>query len=578
MSHLFSASRTAHLPKTKLFQRPIRRLSLDEQCELSYQRARAIAQQYALTAHDVLTLSEKFWELHMDNVAMMDGAAITLLTIQYNLAAGTLAPFAMKRPELRPLLQRILNFDVSAQFLLTEVSHGLDAMNLETTATLLPNGEFDLNSPNEGAAKYMPPTGPYGGVPRVAIVFARLIVNNEERGLRPFVVALGDGKQMCKGVTSRLLPIRAGSKPVDHALTTFNHVRLPPSALLGKLEKPADARINFMTCIWRVTVGSLALSALAVPTVAVGTHIAARYSMRRTITGPTGQPFSIWNFRTQQLPIVRALAQVYVMKAHALEAIRMFKDTDIDVRTRMGIAASVKAAMIQHTQSSLFALSERCGAHGLFEHNQIIATQLEMRGVGIAEGDVLALSIRLATELLLGRYEMPEPRYPDCLLARHEAGLFAECRAEMSKLGSHRGEAFNRLMLPMCQPLVEAIGHRMAYEAAVDAQVPQHLLDVYENSVVKMDAAWYAEHAGVGRWAQAEMEERAATAALPYFEQDLEAVGAAPFATAPIVTKDSWDSFVRDLDCYQGDAEVELVSSPIPIQRLPEERMVHARL
>lgn len=76
----------------------------------------------------------------------MDGAATTLLTIQYNLAAGTLAPFAFKRPELQPILKKIMDLFFSAQFLLSEVGHGLDSPNLETTATLLPTGEFDLHT------------------------------------------------------------------------------------------------------------------------------------------------------------------------------------------------------------------------------------------------------------------------------------------------------------------------------------------------------------------------------------------------------------------------------------------------
>ena len=42
---------------------------------------------------------------------------------------------------------------MSAQFLLTEVGHGLDAKNLETAATLLPDGTFDLHTPNANAAK-----------------------------------------------------------------------------------------------------------------------------------------------------------------------------------------------------------------------------------------------------------------------------------------------------------------------------------------------------------------------------------------------------------------------------------------
>ena len=58
-------------------------------------------------------LRPKFWALHSDLVAPLDGAAFTLITIQYNLAAGTLGPHAFKRPELRPLLQQIMDFDVS---------------------------------------------------------------------------------------------------------------------------------------------------------------------------------------------------------------------------------------------------------------------------------------------------------------------------------------------------------------------------------------------------------------------------------------------------------------------------------
>ena len=36
---------------------------------------------------------------------------------------------------------------------MTEVGHGLDITNLETTATLQPSGEFLLNTPTAQAAK-----------------------------------------------------------------------------------------------------------------------------------------------------------------------------------------------------------------------------------------------------------------------------------------------------------------------------------------------------------------------------------------------------------------------------------------
>lgn len=43
---------------------------------------------------------------------------------------------------------------------MTEVGHGLDIANLETTATLLPSGDFILNTPTPSAAKYVVRTLP----------------------------------------------------------------------------------------------------------------------------------------------------------------------------------------------------------------------------------------------------------------------------------------------------------------------------------------------------------------------------------------------------------------------------------
>lgn len=48
----------------------------------------------------------------------------------------------------------------------------------------------------------MPPTVP-AGLPTVAVVWAKLLVDGEDRGVRPFLVPLNDGKTMCAGVTSR---------------------------------------------------------------------------------------------------------------------------------------------------------------------------------------------------------------------------------------------------------------------------------------------------------------------------------------------------------------------------------------
>jgi acyl-CoA oxidase len=105
--------------------------------------------------------------------------AFIIATIHVNLCIGTLSHFVNKHPDLLDLLTKLLKFDVCGQFMLTEIGHGLDAPNLETTATLQADGSFDLHTPNKAASKAIPPTTPYCGIPRVAKVFARLIVHGK---------------------------------------------------------------------------------------------------------------------------------------------------------------------------------------------------------------------------------------------------------------------------------------------------------------------------------------------------------------------------------------------------------------
>lgn len=42
--------------------------------------------------------------------------------------------------------------------MLTELGHGLDAKNLQTVATALPDGGFDLHTPTPDAAKFVMPS------------------------------------------------------------------------------------------------------------------------------------------------------------------------------------------------------------------------------------------------------------------------------------------------------------------------------------------------------------------------------------------------------------------------------------
>ncbi|KAI4592672.1 hypothetical protein KJ359_010574 [Pestalotiopsis sp. 9143b] len=228
--------------------------------------------------------------------------------------------------------------------MLTELGHGIDAKNLETTATMQPDGSFVLQTPRQAAAKTMPCTTPLSETSCVAVVCARLILaGGEDAGVRPFVVHLrGPSGRLAPGITSRLLPGRPGSKPVDNSITTFDRVRLPAAALLGSPDKPQNERDSFLANIQRVTVGNLAVGMPNVPVLRVAAMITGRYSLIRTVDG--GKP--IITFGTQDGPILRALAHASVFEAWAHDCAKAFRSTS-DLQTQSAIGAVYTGTLIK---------------------------------------------------------------------------------------------------------------------------------------------------------------------------------------------------------------------------------------
>lgn len=157
---------------------------------------------------------------------------------------------------------------------------------------------------------------------------------------------------------------------------------------------------------------------------------------------------------------------------------------------------------------------------------------------------------------------MPPPRTPTSYIAQHEFSLFSEAQAllQQSAKGNHRSANFNRDVLPLALPLVEAIGYRMAFEAAQQANVDIKLLKLYECTVIREDSAWYAEKGGLCRNVQQEMEAQAADALLPHLEKIMQESGLQDYCNAPMTSKDLWNEFVSGLESFGGNAGQSLLA------------------
>lgn len=308
---------------------------------------------------------------------------------------GTIAPHRENQPHLQLLLEELEDFRVCGQFMLTEVGHGLDARNIETTATLSPDGtSFDLHSPSPTAAKSMPPTTPLGGVPKVAVVFAQLMINNESQGARAFIVHLTDGEKMCQGVDATLLPQRPGSQPIDHAVTTFTHVTLDRNCLLGPICGPGDRRQSLIEQIHRVSVGGLSLSLCNIPALKASAYLATAFSNQRKVVSPvTKQRIPIISFPTQYGPIISTVALAAVMDTAGRTSVATFQVRGIPEPLRHALVCIFKATATYASQRHMTELTDRCGWRGLYAFNKISEMQLALKGNSIAEGDVMVLCI-----------------------------------------------------------------------------------------------------------------------------------------------------------------------------------------
>ncbi|OBZ76904.1 Acyl-coenzyme A oxidase-like protein [Grifola frondosa] len=473
-------------------------LTNDERVALAYQRAKLVLDTYKLCAEDILHCSPKYWAMQSDPAMPLDGACFTIISAHVGLTIGTLARHAQSRPDLLPLLHRLLAFDTVGLYLLSERGHGLDSFNIETTATKTETG-FILNTPREEAAKMMPATTPLFGIPKVALVMARLIVDGTDRGPRFFIVPICDKKEMCRGVTSTRLPRLSGTSPLDFAITNFHNVHLPPSALLYEP---------------RCSEGS--------PRRLVGRSVADPHWKR------CGAPLDsarvpIITFRTQQWPVLQAIAVAMVLDSWYSQVIQHTVDVSTEPQVRHGLSVVVKTTVCRQFLTCIRDLL-RDGAQEILT----TTSSLVLRQTDAASSLPKATSPHSAFASSANSFSAATPslRPPSpnpCSLDTHPPSSSTMQASSRTLPGGHRGASANALVTPQAESAIQALGHAYAYAAAARAGSPSPCLTSTSASPSAQTLrgtlsvpAWTAPHSV--------RQARAVTCALPHLQEYLDAL------------------------------------------------------
>ncbi|WP_405494060.1 acyl-CoA dehydrogenase [Nocardia sp. NBC_00511] len=367
-----------------------------------------------LSAVDTVADLRELVTLH-EQATVVDPHLGALLTVQVNLVLGTLLEQHTRSEEVTDALAALLDGGAVGAYVLTEVGHGSDLNNLETTAVYDPadGGVFILHTPTDTAIKFMPTTAapPVAGVARFGIVFAQLVIGGVRKGVYPFLVWLCDADgQVRPGVTIRRLPEKPGLG-MDNALTRFDQVRLTRGSLLshtgthidedGELVGPIPSDNQVWRAISRVRVGRLCISAMAAAVSRAAVTIAVRHSAQREIASMDGGRVSLLDVPAHYGPVVDAVVDTYLSTIAAEIAIEGFVDA-IDVHDdEQGPKLTDLVSLTKYfaTSTALRVCGEvrdRLGAQGTFAHNKIVEYRALRDAAATAEGDSYVIALLAA--------------------------------------------------------------------------------------------------------------------------------------------------------------------------------------
>ncbi|MFS8200542.1 acyl-CoA dehydrogenase [Streptomyces sp. CWNU-52B] len=380
-----------------------------ERTALSYERLRLL-NEAAGDPVELATDPYRLAGLH-EWTGPVDGGLTTLASIHYNLFLGSVLDHD-GGPERD--LSAFTSIQHTGTFLCTELEHGNDVAAMETVAVYdRATGGFLLTTPTEGAQKFMPNTSLTGG-PKTALVAARLLVDDEDRGTFLFLTPLSDESGHLPGVRVHRLPQRTGT-PVDHCLTAFDHVWLPREALLeaehGRLAADGtltsnlgNRRKRLLRSINRVTMGKLCMSAGTLGMSRAALTIAVRYAHSRLLSGPkAGERIPLAAHRSHHGRLLHALASAYAMTFLHRSTVRRFAAHTEEDRAEVEREVAVAKGWITWEARAITTeCRERCGAQGLFPANGLADLPLNIEGGITAEGDNLVIWVKAASEMVFG--------------------------------------------------------------------------------------------------------------------------------------------------------------------------------
>lgn len=262
----------------------------------------------------------------------------------------------------------------------TELGHGTNLKNLETTATYDPKTEeFIINSPTITSAKWWP--GALGKSSNYAVVVAQLYTRGVCYGPHPFIVQLRDLEthKPMKGVRVGDIGPKFGFNSSDNGFLLFDNYRIPRQHMLMRYSKvepdgtyiaPKHSKLGYGTMVF---VRSIMIKDQATQ-LAAAACIAVRYSAirRQGEIKPGSGEVQILDYQTQQFRLLPQLARAFAFMFAAYEIRDMYMKVteqlthgNVDLLPEIhALSSGLKSVVSWEAAQGIEQCRLACGGHG----------------------------------------------------------------------------------------------------------------------------------------------------------------------------------------------------------------------
>ncbi|CAD5234691.1 unnamed protein product [Bursaphelenchus xylophilus] len=389
---------------------PIEFLSREQRYEQQAKNAVAMTEY----ATDVIDGSDFFGEgMYYQQLIM--GRDLHALSLHYVMFLPTIQNQTTEE-QLDKWLGLVITRGISGTYAQTELGHGTNLSQLETTATYDPKTEeFVIHSPTVSAAKWWP--GALGKSSTHAIVMAQLITGGQGYGPHPFIVQLRDleNHKPLKGITVGDIGPKLGINGSDNGFLLFNNYRIPRENMLmrhakvtkeGKYIHPKHQKLGYGSMVF---VRSIMIRDQSLQLAAAST-IATRYSAvrRQGEPVPGKGEVQILDYRTQQLRIIPQISKTLAFLFAAsevrdlyLKVTEQLSDGNVELLPELhSLSSGLKSVVSWEVAQGIEQCRLACGGHGYSQASGFPEIYAYAVGGCTYEGENIVMLLQVARQLL----------------------------------------------------------------------------------------------------------------------------------------------------------------------------------